>query len=106
MYCIEYKISCFSACTLYTLQKKTKFSIIDFLSRCDQICRKLWICSHLLMKSLIEKNFIFCAVTTHFGKGGYKWEIACFHKISTLWKLGEITVYYAVQNTKIKCHIY
>ena len=38
-----------------------KFSIKDFLSKCDQIRRKLWICSHLLKKSLIE-NFIFCAV--------------------------------------------
>ena len=38
-----------------------KFSIKDFLSKCDQIRRKLWIWSHLLKKSLME-NFIFCAV--------------------------------------------
>ena len=37
-----------------------KFSIKDFFSKCDQIQRKLWICSHLLKKSLME-NLIFCA---------------------------------------------
>ena len=42
--------------------QKMKFSINDFFSECDQICRKLPIWSHLLKKSLIE-NFIFCAVT-------------------------------------------
>ena len=36
--------------------------IKDFFSKCDQICRKLRIWSHLLKKSLIE-NFIFCVVT-------------------------------------------
>ena len=40
---------------------KNKFSIKDFFSKCEQICRKLRICSHLLKKSLME-NFIFCAV--------------------------------------------
>ena len=43
-----------------SLHKKMKFSITDFYSKCDQIRRKLRICSHLLMKSLME-NFIFCA---------------------------------------------
>ena len=38
-----------------------KFSIKDFFSKCDQICRKLRIWSHLLKKPLME-NFIFCAV--------------------------------------------
>ena len=38
-----------------------KFSIKDFVSKCDQIRRKLRIWSHLLTKSLME-NFIFCAV--------------------------------------------
>ena len=37
-----------------------KFSIRDFFSKCEQICRKLRIWSHLLKKSLME-NFIFCA---------------------------------------------
>ena len=41
--------------------QKLKFSIKDFISKCDQICRKLRIWSHLLKKSLME-NFIFCAV--------------------------------------------
>ena len=34
---------------------------MDFLSKCDQIRRKLQIWLHLLKKSLM-KNFIFCAV--------------------------------------------
>ena len=37
------------------------FSIKDFFSKCDQIQKKLRICSYLLKKSLIE-NFIFCEV--------------------------------------------
>ena len=41
--------------------RKMRFSIKDFFSKCDQISRKLQICSHLLKKSLME-NFIFCAV--------------------------------------------
>ena len=41
--------------------QKTKFSIKDFYSKCDQIHRKVWIWSHLVKKSLIE-NLIFCAV--------------------------------------------
>ena len=38
-----------------------KFSIKDFLSKCDQIRSFLRIWSYLLKKSLM-KNFIFCAV--------------------------------------------
>ena len=34
--------------------QKMKFSIKDFLSKCDQIRRKLRIWSHLLKKSLME----------------------------------------------------
>ena len=41
--------------------QKMKFFIEDFFSKCDQICRKLQIWTHLLEKSLME-NFIFCAV--------------------------------------------
>ena len=40
---------------------KMKFYIMDFFSKCNQICRKLRIWSNLLQKSLME-NFIFCAV--------------------------------------------
>ena len=40
---------------------KMKFSIKKFLSKCDQIRRKLRIWSHLLKKFLTE-NFILCAV--------------------------------------------
>ena len=41
--------------------QKMKFSVKDFFSKCDQICRKLQIWSHLLRKSLME-NFIFCVL--------------------------------------------
>ena len=46
---------------LESLPKKMKFSIKDFFSKCDQIRRKLRICSHLLNKSLM-KSFFFCAL--------------------------------------------
>ena len=39
----------------------TIFFIKDFLSKCDQIRRKMWIWLHLLKKYLME-NLIFCAV--------------------------------------------
>ena len=42
--------------------QKMKFSIKDFLSKCDQICSLLQIWSHLLKKSLME-NFIICALS-------------------------------------------
>ena len=35
--------------------------IKDFFSKCDQICKKLLIWSHLLKKFLME-NFIFCTI--------------------------------------------
>ena len=38
-----------------------RFSAKDFFRKCSQILRILWICSHLLKKSLAE-NFIFCAM--------------------------------------------
>ena len=41
--------------------QKMKLSIKDFFSKCEQIRRRNWICSHLLKKSLME-NFIFCVV--------------------------------------------
>ena len=45
----------------FVIAQKIKFSVKDFFSKCDQICRKLRIWSHLLKKSLL-KNFIFCDV--------------------------------------------
>ena len=45
--------------------QKMKFSIKDFFSKCDHIRRKLRIWSHLLKKVLI-KNLIFCAVLCSF----------------------------------------
>ena len=47
--------------SLIFIAQKMKFSIKDFLSKCDQISGFLRICSHLPRKSLAE-NFIFCAV--------------------------------------------
>ena len=48
-----------SKLTIYTAQKM-KFSIKNFVSKCDQIRSYLRIWSYLLRKSLME-NFIFCA---------------------------------------------
>ena len=45
----------FSFENLLITAQKMKFSIKDFFSKCDQICRKL------LKKPLME-NFIFCAM--------------------------------------------
>ena len=42
-------------------EQKKKFFIKDFFSKCDQICSKKEIWSHLLKKSLMQK-LIFCAV--------------------------------------------
>ena len=53
-----------------------KFSITDFFSKCDQICRKLRIWSHLLKKSMMG-NFIFCAVA--FKQLGYYCALAAMH---------------------------
>ena len=41
-----------------------KFPIKDFVSKCDQIRKKLRICSYLLKKSLME-NFIFLGSENH-----------------------------------------
>ena len=51
----------FSFENLLITAQKMKFSIKDFFSKCDQICRKLRTWSHLLKKPLME-NFIFCAM--------------------------------------------
>ena len=58
----------------YFIAQKIHFSIKDFFSKYDQICRKLQIWLHLLKKSLIEK-FIFCAVfgtLTHFFMSSFR----------------------------------
>ena len=41
--------------------QKMKFSIKNFISKCDQIRKNLRIWSHLL-KTFLMENFIFCAV--------------------------------------------
>ena len=46
-------------------EKKMKFFIKDFFSKCEDICRKLRICSHLQKESLME-HFIFCAALNSF----------------------------------------
>ena len=50
----------FASCQEATATVQKSF-VKNFCSKCDQICWKLRIWSHLLKKSLIE-NFIFCAV--------------------------------------------
>ena len=53
--------SVFCNSLLHTAQRM-EFSIKDFFSKCDQICRKLRIWLHLLKKPLME-NFTFWAVS-------------------------------------------
>ena len=43
--------------------QKMKFSIKDFLGKCDQNRRKLRIWSHLVKKSLMENFIILCSVS-------------------------------------------
>ena len=45
--------------------QEMKFSIKDFFSKCNQIRRKLRICSHLL-KIYLTENFISCTVWVFF----------------------------------------
>ena len=56
---------------LRSTAQKTKFSIKDFFSKCDQIRSYLRIWSHLLMKWLLA-NFIFVQ-WKYFKKGFCKW---------------------------------
>ena len=60
-----------------TLHKIWNFSIQDFFSKCDQIRKKLRICSHLLKKALIE-NFIFCAVQFTLYVQGHREQLTFF----------------------------
>ena len=41
-----------------TTAQKMQLFIKEFLSKCDQIRRKLKICSHLLTKSFFKNNFL------------------------------------------------
>ena len=60
--CSAFRVSeCFSTDCLRNTAEKMKFSIKHFFSKCEQICWKLRIWSHLLRKSFME-NVIFCAV--------------------------------------------
>ena len=45
-------------CKKPSLNKKMKFPIDDFLSKCDQICSFLWI-GHIYFKESLMENFIF-----------------------------------------------
>ena len=51
----------YNAPVLYTAQKTPKFSIKNSFSKCDQIRRKLRICSHLLKKFLMGNFMAFLA---------------------------------------------
>ena len=52
--------------------QKMKFSIKDFVSKCDQIRRKLPIWSYLLKKSLMENFIIFYSGCSSFFKEKFK----------------------------------
>ena len=58
--------------------QRMKFSIIDFFNTCDQIRSFLQIWSHLLKKSLLKENFIFCAVLITLLSLCAKWFIHLF----------------------------
>ena len=63
--------------------QKMKFSIKDFVSKCDQICSFLRIWSHLLKKSLTE-NFIVCAVFVQITVTGTQFNIRISYKKNLL----------------------
>ena len=52
--------------------RKMKFSIKDFFSKCDQICRKLQIWSHLLKKPFMKNFIFFCALREKIEKNNNK----------------------------------
>ena len=54
---------------IFDTAQNLEFSIKNFISKCDQICRKLRVWSHLLKKSLME-NFTFRAASGSFCLGG------------------------------------
>ena len=81
--------------------QKMKFSIKDSFSKCDQICRKLWIWLHLLKKSLME-NLIFCGVSTAMLLRSLKkvfWKSFIFYGISAI--IVNTNVIYQYQSFKI-----
>ena len=60
------------------IAQKMKFSIKGFFSKCDQICGKLRIWSHLIKKSLMG-NFIFCAVDNNDNNGNQWFNVTDRH---------------------------
>ena len=82
--------------------QKMKFSIKNFLSKCDQIHRKLRIWSHLLKKSWTE-NFIFCAVVlSKYSKVSKKSVLKNFVK-NTNCEFGNLTFSYFWWHLKYDC---
>ena len=57
---------------VYYTAHKMKFSIKDFFSKYDQIRSFMLIWSHLLKKSLLLENFIFCVVLLQNATFNYK----------------------------------
>ena len=56
---ISYHIYFLRFSKVWSTVQKIKFFIKDFFSKCNQICRKQQIWSHLLKKSLMENFFFF-----------------------------------------------
>ena len=71
--------------SMYTAQK-IKFSIKDFLSKCDQL--RIW--SHLLTKLLME-NFTFCAVVIYSHTNVF---VLLTHQIIMFYFLNKIIFYF------------
>ena len=86
--------------------QKMKFFITDFYSKCDQICRKLRIWSHLPKKSVME-NFIFCPVFAErlipFLPGMI--DVRCTEQTDRLVKLMEIFGFYTTCYWQTVCHV-
>ena len=89
--------------TYFHTAQKMKFSIRDFLSKCDQIRSFKWIWSRLLKKSLME-SFIFCVASvtlTYLIGGGWRqgtknsfWLLKIFYFIK--WRFG-VSVFYFIK---------
>ena len=77
---------------VFTAWKMNTF-IKDLFSKCDQICRKMWIWSHLLKKSFMV-NFIFLCSASFYNKDSpcitlQYFSLCSYHK---MWISSRVTV--------------
>ena len=80
--CLTFNAFCTILGVAYTAQK-TKFSIKDFFSKCDQIRSFLWIWSHLLKKSLVKNiTFLYSVITACFVENAAIQHLIYFHFVT------------------------